>query len=142
MYCDYPCGWLVYVLWVIRFPHYRLPICSWVSRVMGLPSQGFSTCLIFLLEFHPLANKFQFSGAGSSLSPSSVGYTTYILCKPQHIDRMNNERLTKQIREYNPRGRRSVGRPRSRCINSEHASMPNPWSEEEEDLYIVIHNQY
>jgi hypothetical protein len=29
----------------------------------------------------------------------------------QHIDRMNNERLTKQIREYNPRGRRSIGRP-------------------------------
>ena len=29
----------------------------------------------------------------------------------QHIDRMNNERLTKQITEYNPRGRRSVGRP-------------------------------
>jgi hypothetical protein len=28
----------------------------------------------------------------------------------QHVDRMNNERLTKQIGEYNPRGRRSVGR--------------------------------
>jgi hypothetical protein len=32
----------------------------------------------------------------------------------QDIDRKNNERLTKQIREYNPRGRRSVGRPRRR----------------------------
>jgi hypothetical protein len=32
----------------------------------------------------------------------------------QHKDRMNNERLTIQIREYNPRGRRSVGRPRRR----------------------------
>jgi hypothetical protein len=32
----------------------------------------------------------------------------------KHIDRTNNERLTKQIREYNPRGRRSVGRPRRR----------------------------
>jgi hypothetical protein len=32
----------------------------------------------------------------------------------QHIDRINNETLTKQIREYNPRGRRTVGRPRRR----------------------------
>jgi hypothetical protein len=32
----------------------------------------------------------------------------------QHKDRMNNERLTKQTREYSPRGRRSVGRPRRR----------------------------
>jgi hypothetical protein len=63
----------------------------------------------------------------------------------QHIDRMNNERLTKQIREYNPRGRRSVGRPRRRwselegwCISSEQASMPNPWSEEEENSTIFL----
>jgi hypothetical protein len=32
----------------------------------------------------------------------------------QHKDRMNNERLTIQIREYSPRGRRTVGRPRRR----------------------------
>jgi hypothetical protein len=32
----------------------------------------------------------------------------------QHKDRKNNGRLTKQIREYNTRGRRSVGRPRQR----------------------------
>jgi hypothetical protein len=51
----------------------------------------------------------------------------------QYIDRMNNGRLTIQIREYNPRGRRSVGRPRRRwselegsCISSEQALMPNP----------------
>jgi hypothetical protein len=56
----------------------------------------------------------------------------------QHIDRMNNERLTIQIREYNPRGRWSVGSPRRRwselegwCISSEQASMLNPWSEED-----------
>jgi hypothetical protein len=37
----------------------------------------------------------------------------------QQIDRMNNERLTKQIPEYNPRGRRNVGRPRRRWSDLE-----------------------
>ncbi|PSN49712.1 hypothetical protein C0J52_16335 [Blattella germanica] len=36
----------------------------------------------------------------------------------QHIDRMDPERLTKQVLHYTPTGRRSVGRPMCRWKDS------------------------
>ena len=51
---------------------------------------------------------------------------------PQHVQRMDTNRLPKQALQYKPKGRRNIGRPRKRWRDQFHLEdqgtgyMPNP----------------
>jgi len=46
-----------------------------------------------------------------------------------HLERMDNTRLSKYTLNYKPRGRRDRGRPRKRwqCVDAGTGQRPNPW---------------